>query len=100
MSNELGNTPADKNYKPSGIVNDLTDDSTKAVRLPNGTMVTEELFYQHKMQVLKMFLTWEDMKTIVQILAEGDWYDFEISDKLWSKEFYEEVLKRFTEDEK
>lgn len=45
-------------------------------------------------------LTWEDMKTIVQILAESDWYDFEISCKLWSKEFYEEVLKRFKEAKK
>lgn len=40
-------------------------------------------------------LTWEDIKTIVQILAESDWYDFEISNKLWSQEFYEEVLTRF-----
>lgn len=40
-------------------------------------------------------LTWEDIKTIEQIIATSDWYDFEISGKLWSKEFYEEVLKRF-----
>ena len=42
-------------------------------------------------------LTWEDMKTIEQIIATSDWYDFEINGKLWSKEFYEEVLRRFNE---
>ena len=45
-------------------------------------------------------LTWEDIKTIEQIIATSDWYDFEISGKLWSKEFYEEVLKRFKEAKK
>ena len=40
-------------------------------------------------------LTWEDIKTIEQIIATSDWYDFEINGKLWSKEFYEEVLNRF-----
>lgn len=45
-------------------------------------------------------LTWEDIKTIVQILADSDWYDFEINGKLWSKEFYEEILKRFEEAKK
>ena len=42
-------------------------------------------------------LTWEDMKTIEQIITTSDWYDFEINGKLWSQEFYEEVLKRFKE---
>ena len=42
-------------------------------------------------------LTWEDIKIIVKILADSDWYDFEINGNLWSKEFYEEVLKRFKE---
>lgn len=42
-------------------------------------------------------LTWEDIKTIEQIIATSDWYDFEINGKLWSEEFYEEVLKRFKE---
>lgn len=45
-------------------------------------------------------LTWEDIKTIEQITVTSDWYDFEISGKLWSKEFYEEVLKRFKEAKK
>lgn len=43
-------------------------------------------------------LTWEDIKTIEQIIATSDWYDFEINGKLWSKEFYEEVLKRYLEE--
>ena len=45
-------------------------------------------------------LTWKDIKIIVKILADSDWYDFEINGKLWSKEFYEEVLKRFKEAKK
>ncbi len=40
-------------------------------------------------------LTIEDVITIIQIVMTTDWYDFEINDKLWSKEFYEEVLTRF-----
>ncbi len=40
-------------------------------------------------------LTWEDMKTIVQIIATSDWYDFEINGKLRSEDFYKEVLKRY-----
>ena len=43
MSNELGNTPADKNYKPSGIVNNLAEGQIKAVQLLDGTYITEEL---------------------------------------------------------
>ena len=41
--NELGNTPADKNYKPSGIVNDLDEGQIKAVQPPCGTYITEKL---------------------------------------------------------
>ena len=48
---------------------------------------------------MKQELTWEDVKRIVKILAEGDWYDFEIADKLWSQEFYEEVLKIFNNEQ-
>ena len=51
-------------------------------------------------RIPKPELTCEDIKTIVQILADSDWYDFEINGKLWSKEFYEEVLKRFKEAKK
>ena len=40
-------------------------------------------------------LTIEDVITIIQIIMTTDWYDFEINGKLWSKEFYEEVLTRF-----
>ena len=42
-------------------------------------------------------LTWEDIKIMEQIITTSDWYDFEINGKLWSQEFYEEVLKRFKE---
>ena len=98
--NELGNTPADKDYQPSGIVNDIVEGQIKAVQLPDGKFVTQSLFDRHKKQVLEMFLSWEDIKTIEQIIATSDWYDLEINGKLWSKEFYEEVLKRFKEAKK
>lgn len=45
-------------------------------------------------------LTWEDIKLIEQIIATSDWYDLEINGKLWSDEFYKEVLKRFNEAKK
>ena len=41
--NELGNTPADKDYKPSGIVNNLAEGQVKAVQLTDGTYITEKL---------------------------------------------------------
>lgn len=108
--NELGNTPADKNYKPSGIskaqerafeaypklsVASVCLDGTTPVDLNTGARKRFIEGYEQAEQDLA--LTWEDMKTIEQIIATSDWYDFEINDKLWSKEFYEEVLKRFKE---
>lgn len=41
--NELGNGPFDKDYRPSGIQNDLSEGQIKAVELKGGTIVTEKL---------------------------------------------------------
>lgn len=41
--NELRNTPADKDYKPSEIVNNLAEGQIKAVQLLDGTYITEKL---------------------------------------------------------
>lgn len=87
--NELGNTPADKNYKPSGIISEEYPEKVKVSYLQGYEQTEKDLA-----------LTWKDIKIIVKILADSDWYDFEINGKLWSKEFYEEVLKRFKEVKK
>ena len=108
--NELGNTLADKNYKPSGI-SKAEEAALKAYPI---NIQATQLYgdwdinkterdgfakgYEQAEEYLT--LTWEDIRTIVKILADSDWYDFEISDKLWSQEFYEEVLKRFKEAKK
>lgn len=87
--NELGNTPADKNYKPGGIISEEYPEKVKVAYLQGYEQAEKDLA-----------LTWEDIKTIVQILADSDWYDFELNGKLWSKEFYEEVLKRYLDAKK
>lgn len=89
MSNELGNTSADKDYKPSGIISEEYPEKVKVAYLQGYEQAEKDLT-----------LTWEDIKIIVKILADSDWYDFELNGKLWSKEFYEEVLKRFKERKK
>ena len=59
-----------------------------------------DVMYGYELAEKDLALTWEDMKTIFQIIATSDWYDFEINGKLWSQEFYEEVLKRYLEAKK
>ena len=114
--NELGNTPADKDYKSSGIsraeerafeaypvymVRRRYDGIARSDDPYDSNLHNRFVYQQGYEQAEKdLALTWDDMKTIVQILADTDWYDFEISDKLWSQEFYEEVLKRFKETKK
>ncbi len=94
--NELGNTPADKNYKPSGI-SKAEEAALKAY--DTNTPAPIRIAYRdgYEQAEKDLALTADDIKTIEQIIATSDWYDFEISDKLWSQEFYEEVLKRFKE---
>ena len=103
---ELGNGPWDKGYQPSGI-SKAEERAMKAY--PDMTFPFTPLdlnayrrgaFINGYEQAEKdLAMTWEDVKRIVEILAEGDWYDFEIADKLWSQEFYEEVLKRFNNEQ-
>lgn len=103
--NELGNTPADKDYKPSGI---SKAEERALEAYPNEHFVDHTYaemcrgFYKEGYEQAEkdLALTWEDIKTIEQIIATSDWYDFEINGKLWSQEFYEEVLKRFKEIKK
>ena len=85
------------------IVNDLTEGATKAVQLQDGKFVTESLYYQHKAQVLKMYLSWHDIKRIVEIadslmpyvcVKQGD-----LEHNFQSEEdYYREVLKRYNEN--
>lgn len=74
----------------------ISENSTSGVYTMDNNYWPRLNFIQGYEQAEKdLALTWEDIRTIVQILTQGDWYDFEISDKLWSKEFYEEILQQF-----
>lgn len=82
------------------IVNDLTEGATKAVQLTDGRFVTQSLYYQHKMQVLKMFLTWHDIKRIVEIADKLCPYTSkdiaEFQENFQTEEaYYKEVLKQY-----
>jgi hypothetical protein len=82
---------------PCEVLNDFYgEDGTKAVRLPDGTHVTLAL----GRELAKKVLTWEDIKTIVQIADDLDpLYDPDALDaELQTEEaLYTEVLKRFQE---
>lgn len=95
--NELGNTPADKNYKPSGI--------SKAEELamqayPNMTFPftpldlnayrREAFINGYEAAEKDLALTWEDMELLHRLFAEEE-DNFSKHDKY----FYTEVLKRF-----
>lgn len=72
------------------------EDGMKAVRLPDGTHVTLAL----GRELAKKVLTWEDIKTIVQIADDLDpLYDPDQLDAEFQTEetLYTEVLKRFQE---
>ena len=110
--NELGNTPADKGYKPSGVsraeeaalkaypplsVASVCLDGTVPVDLNTGA---RKRFVEGYEQAEKdLALTWEDMQFIWQIfdilheecmVYQPDWM-------FSSKSFYTEALKRFKE---
>ena len=82
---------------PCEVLNNFYgEDGTKAVRLPDGTHVTLTL----GRELAKKVLTWEDIKTIVQIADDLDpIYDPDALDaELQTEEaLYTEVLKRFQE---
>lgn len=77
--NELGNTPADKNYKPSGIISEEYPEKVKVAYLQGYEQAEKDLA-----------LTWKDVENIVHIyeIAKDVVGDFD-------KELYEEVLTRF-----
>ncbi len=63
--NELGNTPADKNHKPSGIISEEYPEKVTVAYLQGYEQAEKDIA-----------LTWKDIKIIVKILADSDWYDF------------------------
>ena len=86
------------------IVNNLMEGSTKAVQLTDGKFVTQSLYYQHKMQALKLFLSWRDIKRIVNIaddLLAKESKTEQLEAEFQSEQaYYEGVLKRFKEEKK
>ena len=126
---ELGNTPVDKDYKPSGIVNDLAEGQVKAVQLTDGTYITEKLAksttkaqaaafrafpgqpFIHDRCVFRMGyeqaekdleLTWEDAQ-LLHIITEK--YLRERDKRIEefpssSQEVFEEILRRYKEAKK
>lgn len=105
--NELGNTPADKDYNPSGISKaaelwiagvflaySVPDTSVKELR-----EIAEKSFIAGYQQAEKdLALTWEDVKEIVRI-ADGMMYSADsladIEKRLGIQPYYTEVLTRF-----
>ena len=87
--NELGNTPADKNYKPSGIISEEYPEKVKVAYLQGYEQAEKDLA-----------LTWEDMRKIICIDIEM--IDDPEAHPEWMEEqpFYEEILKRFKEAKK
>lgn len=87
--NELGNTPADKNYKPSGIISEEYPEKVKVAYLQGYEQAEKDLA-----------LTWEDMRKI--ILIDEEMMDDPEAHPEWMEEqpFYEEMLKRFKEAKK
>ena len=105
MKAELGNTPADKDYKPSGI-SKAEERAWKAYPYENGMkgLICEnsrQLFIQGYEQAEKdLALTWEDMRKIIRINEEM--MDDPEAHPEWMDEqpFYEEMLRRFNEGRK
>ena len=81
----------------AAVLNEMADPQpVTAVRLPDGTYITISL----AREIAKTVLTWEDIKTIVQIADDLDpLYDPDALDaELQTEEaLYTEVLKRFQE---
>ena len=99
--NELGNTPADKNYKPSGISRaesraleaypDFDAGSAKVVQC-----FQRQCFVNGYEQAEKdLALTWEDVQLLDHFVLELAREEKEGKDWGDGKEFYTEVLTRF-----
>lgn len=99
--NELGNTPADKNYKPSGI--SMAEERAQAYE--NGldyyhyTGDNPSVAYKagYKQAEKDLALTWKDMREIIRI--DEEMIDDPEAHPEWMEEqpFYEEMLRRFKE---
>lgn len=93
--NELGNTPADKNYKPSGIskAEEAARDYILTSASPFPNIETAAVIYGYMRAEKDLALTWKDIESIIHIYESskdiiGD-YDVEL---------YEEILKRYREE--
>ena len=102
--NELGNTPADKNYKPSGI-SKAESRAWEAYPYKGGMKgeicaYSRPIFIQGYEQAEKdLELTWEDIWQIVHLYLEVNANHDYIPDKT-PRLICEETLKRFKEGKK
>lgn len=93
--NELGNTPADKNYKPSGIISEEYPEKVKVAYLQGYEQAEKD-----------PALTWEDVQIIwmeteqymkeLRRIERTDLSNFPSS----SREIFEEILRRYKEAKK
>ena len=100
--NELGNTPADKDYKPSGI---SRAEERALEAYPNEHFIDHTYaemcrgFYEEGYEQAEedLALTWEDMRKIIRI--DEEMTDDPEAHPEWMEEqpFYEEILKRYLE---
>lgn len=98
--NELGNSPADKNYKPSGI---SRAESRAREAYPNEHFVDHTYaemcrgFYEEGYEQAEkdLALTWEDVQLLDHFVLELVREEKEGKDWGDGKEFYTEVLTRF-----
>ena len=98
MSNELGNTPADKNYKPSGTTK-AQEAALKA--FPGQPFIHDRCVFRmgYEQAEKDLALTWEDVQLLYIITGK---YESEINKNLEgfpssSQEMFEEILRRFKE---
>lgn len=109
--NELGNTPADKNYKPSGISKaeeralEIFPSTEKEWKSEFGTFHFDDTNVEHREGFIvgyeqaekDLALTWKDMRKIIRI--DEEMMDDPEAHPEWMEEqpFYEEMLQRFKE---
>ena len=107
--NELGNTPADKNYQPSGIskAKEKANEYAEKVMLSvNHRLDVRDAYWDGYEQAEKdLALTWEDVKQIVEIadkmMPDTAWDEPAFEAEFPTEEkFYEEVLKRYNDTKK
>lgn len=97
--NELGNTPADKDYKPSGISR-AEEAALKAYPAERGHLhdrpfLRDGFIHGYKQAEKELELTWEDVQLLDHFVLELAREEKEGKDWGDGKEFYTEVLTRF-----